>query len=125
MLAAQVRLKTFAARQRILKIGDVSGQAYVVVSGRVRVTTVDQDHQEVVIDEPSHGNFSGSLPCWSRHRIRRRRCDEEAVCIEVDRKDIAVLLERKPLAGMDMLRVLGGSFMLRSNWCGCGRPASQ
>jgi uncharacterized membrane protein len=35
---------------------------------------------------------------------------EEAVCIEVDRHDIAVLLQRKPLAGMDMLTVLGRQF---------------
>ena len=55
VLAGQVRLKTFAPRQRIYKMGDASGQAYVVVSGRVRLTTVDQDHQEVVVDEPSHG----------------------------------------------------------------------
>jgi uncharacterized membrane protein len=35
---------------------------------------------------------------------------EEAVCIEVDRHDIAILLERKPHAGMDMLAVLGRQF---------------
>jgi CRP-like cAMP-binding protein len=35
---------------------------------------------------------------------------DETVCIEVDRHDIAVLLERKPHAGMDMLTVLGRQF---------------
>src|SRR5208282_2019747 len=35
---------------------------------------------------------------------------EETVCPEVDRHDIAVLLQRKPLAGMDMLTVLGRQF---------------
>src|SRR5207248_6467167 len=35
---------------------------------------------------------------------------QESVCIEVDRNDIAVLLQRKPLAGMDMLAVLGRQF---------------
>jgi CRP/FNR family cyclic AMP-dependent transcriptional regulator len=34
----------------------------------------------------------------------------EAVCVEVDRNDISVLLQRKPLAGMDMLTVLGRQF---------------
>ncbi len=52
ILAGQVELKNFAARQRIYKIGDAGGRAYVMVSGRVRVTTVDEDHQEVVVDEP-------------------------------------------------------------------------
>jgi uncharacterized membrane protein len=35
---------------------------------------------------------------------------EESVCLEVDRNDIAVLIERKPHAGMDMLTVLGRQF---------------
>ena len=35
---------------------------------------------------------------------------EETVCLEVDRDDIAILLQRKPMAGMDMLTVLGRQF---------------
>ena len=59
VLAAQVDLKRFAPRQRIFKIGEPSRQAYVVLSGSVRVTTVDEDQQEVLIDEPGHGGFFG------------------------------------------------------------------
>ena len=40
VLAGQVELKTFAPRQRIYKMGDPGGRAYVMVSGVVRVTTV-------------------------------------------------------------------------------------
>ncbi len=111
VLANQVRVEKFAPRQRIYKIGDTSGRAYVVVSGRVRVSTVDKDHQEVVIDEPSHGEFFGfaSMLEQTPHQTQADAIDE-AVCIEVDRGDIAVLLQRKPLAGMDMLQVLGRQF---------------
>src|SRR5207245_2113992 len=35
---------------------------------------------------------------------------EETVCLEVSRRDILTLLERKPHAGMDMLTVLGKQF---------------
>src|SRR6266850_1722007 len=59
VLAAQVELKKFAPRQRIYKMGDPGGQAYVLVSGKVRITTVDEDHQEVVVDEPAAGEFFG------------------------------------------------------------------
>jgi CRP/FNR family transcriptional regulator, cyclic AMP receptor protein len=111
VLASQVRLKTFAPRQRIYKIGDASGQAYVVVSGRVRVCTVDQDQQEVVVDEPTHGEFFGfaSMLEQTPHQTEAAAIDE-VVCLEVTQKDISVLLQRKPLAGMDMLRVLGRQF---------------
>ena len=111
VLAGQVELKKFAPRQRIYKIGDATGQAYVMVSGRVRVTTLDQDHQEVVIDEPAHGEFFGFASMLERtpHQTNAVAL-EESECIEVDRNDIAVLLQRKPMAGMDMLTVLGKQF---------------
>src|SRR6202047_4754541 len=59
VLASQVELKQFAPRQRIYKMGDPGGRAYIMISGKVRVTTVDEDHQEVVVDEPAHGEFFG------------------------------------------------------------------
>ncbi len=111
VLASQVEVRTFAPRQRIYKTGDSSGRAYVVVSGRVRVSTVDQEHQEIVIDEPSHGEFFGfaSMLEQTPHQTEAIAIDE-SVCIEVDREDISVLLQRKPLAGMDMLQVLGRQY---------------
>jgi len=111
VLASQVELKRFAPRQRIYKIGDTDGHAYVMVSGRVRVTTVDEDQQEVVVDEPGHGEFFGfaSMLEQTPHQTTAVAL-EETTCIEVDRSDIAVLLERKPMAGMDMLTVLGRQF---------------
>ena len=111
VLASQVELKTFAARQRIWKIGDPSGQAYVMVSGAVRVTIVDEDHQEVVVDEPAQGEFFGfaSMLDETPHQTNALATNE-SVCLEVDRHDISVLLERKPHAGMDMLAVLGRQF---------------
>src|SRR3979409_766741 len=62
VLAGQVEVKSFAPRQRIWKIGDAGGQACVgevFVAGIVRVTTIDEDHQEVVVDEPAQGEFFG------------------------------------------------------------------
>ncbi len=111
VLAGQVELKTFAPRQRIYKVGDPGGQAYVMVSGRVRVTTVDEDHQEVVVDEPARGEFFGFASMLDRTAHQTEAVAmEETVCMEVDRNDITVLLERKPHAGMDMLTVLGRQF---------------
>jgi CRP/FNR family cyclic AMP-dependent transcriptional regulator len=111
VLASQVELKRFAPRQRIYKIGDTSGQAYVMISGRVRVSTVDEDQQEVVVDEPGHGEFFGfaSMLEQTPHQTEAVAL-EDTTCLEVARKDIATLLQRKPHAGMDMLTVLGKQF---------------
>ncbi|HEY2798706.1 MAG TPA: DUF1003 domain-containing protein [Thermoanaerobaculia bacterium] len=111
VLAAHVEVRTFAPRQRIYKIGDPGERAYVMVSGTVRVTTIDEDHQEVVVDEPHYGEFFGfaSMLEQTPHQTTALAM-EEAVCVEVDRSDIETLLQRKPLAGMDMLAVLGRQF---------------
>jgi len=111
VLAAQVEIKKFAARQRIYKIGEPGKHAYVMMSGVVRVTTVDEDHQEVLVDAPGHGDFFGfaSMLEDSPHQTTAIAM-EETVCLEVSRDDIAVLLQRKPMAGMDMLTVVSRQF---------------
>jgi uncharacterized membrane protein len=111
VLASQVELKRFAPRQRIYRRGDNSGRAYVMVSGRVRITTIDEDQQEVVVDEPAPGEFFGfaSMLEQTPHQTDAIAL-EETECVEVDRHDISILLQRKPLAGMDMLTVLGRQF---------------
>src|SRR5216684_1002287 len=111
VLAGQVELKNFAPRQRIYKMGDPGGQAYVMVSGRVRVTTVDEDQQEVIVDEPGNGAFFGfaSMLEHTSHQTSATAI-EDTQCVEVSRANIATLLQRKPHAGMDMLTVLGRQF---------------
>ena len=111
VLASQVELKTFATRQRIYRMGEPGGQGYIMVSGSVRVTTVDDDQQEVMVDQPSVGEFFGfaSMLDGSPHQTSATAA-EATVCIEVDRKDIAILMQRKPSAGMDMLAVLGKQY---------------
>ncbi|WP_263356982.1 DUF1003 domain-containing protein [Acidicapsa ligni] len=108
VLATQVDFVNFAARQRIFKIGDPSRHAYIVMSGSVRVTTVDEDKQEVVIDEPTHGGLFGfaSMLDETSHQAGAMALTE-TVCLELDRNDITTLLQSKPMAGLDMLTVLG------------------
>jgi len=111
VLAAEVEVKDFSARQRIYKMGDPGGQAYVMVSGSVQLTTVDDDGQEVIVDQPAQGEFFGfaSMLEQTTHQTTAIAL-EPSVCLEVDRHDIQVLLQRMPHAGMDMLTVLGKQF---------------
>jgi len=108
VLAAQVEMRTFAARQRIYKIGDPAGTAYVVVSGVVQVTTIDEDHQDVIFEQPAGGDFLGlaSMLDGTPHQTTAVAL-EDTVCIEIDRHDILTLVQQKPHAAMDMLTVLG------------------
>ncbi len=116
VLAAQVEVKTFAVRQRIYKRGDAGGRAYVLVKGAVRVSTIDDDHQEVVVDEPRSGEFFGfaSMLDETPHQTDALAI-EDSICLEIDRDDINTLLIKKPHAGMDLLTVLGRQFHAAQN----------
>jgi uncharacterized membrane protein len=111
VLAAQVEIRRFAPRQRIFKTGDPAEQGYVVMSGRARVFTIDDEQQEVLVDEPTHGVFFGFASMLQRteHQTTAMAL-EETVCLEVGRDDIAELVARRPDAGMDMLTVLARQF---------------
>jgi uncharacterized membrane protein len=109
VLAQQVELRDFAANQRIYKIGEPNGPAYVMLSGAVEVTLIDEDGQEVIFSEPKHGDFFGfaSMLEGIPHQTTAIAI-EPTTCIEVDRNDISVLLSAKPQAGLDMLAVMAG-----------------
>ncbi len=85
-------------------MGDPGGRAYVLMSGRVSVSTVDEDQQDVVVSEPAPGELFGFASMFEStpHQTTATAVDE-TVCIEVDRDDITVLLQRKPHAGLDIL----------------------
>src|ERR1700746_2810921 len=59
ILAGQVEVRRFSPRQGVYKIVYPGDKAYILVSGAVQVTTVDEDHQEVIVDQPAAGEFFG------------------------------------------------------------------
>src|SRR5215469_15804474 len=91
VLADQVELKSFAVRQKIFRIGDPSQQAYIVVSGAVRVSALDEDKQEVVLQEPGPGEFFGFASMLEETpHMAEAVAVTEATCIEMDRHDLQV-----------------------------------
>jgi CRP/FNR family cyclic AMP-dependent transcriptional regulator len=111
VLAEQVELRRFAARQRIYRVGDPGAKAYVVLSGKVEVVIIDEDNQAVVLDTPTSGEMFGlaSMLSATVHATTATAL-EDTTAIEVDRHDLATLLQRKPLAGLDMLTMIGRHF---------------
>jgi CRP/FNR family cyclic AMP-dependent transcriptional regulator len=111
VLAEQVELRRFAARHRIYRPGDPGGKAYIKLSGRVHVVVIDDDNQEVVIDDPGTGEMFGlaSMLSDSPHRTTAVAL-EPTTAIEIERNDLAALVQRKPMAGLDILTMVGRQF---------------
>ena len=111
VLASQVELRRFLPRQRIFKTGDPSSHAYILVSGSVQVSTIDDDNQIVLLDEPIKGEMFGfaSMLAQTPHQTDATAV-QESQCIELDLNDITVLLRNKPDAGLDIMKVMGRQF---------------
>jgi uncharacterized membrane protein len=111
ILSMQIETRKFSPRQRIFKAGDPADHGYVVMSGKARVAATDEDQQEVIVDEPTHGDFFGfaSMLQETEHQTIAVAL-EETVCLEVGRDDLEELLKRRPMAGMDMLTVQARQF---------------
>jgi CRP/FNR family cyclic AMP-dependent transcriptional regulator len=111
VLASQVELCRFAPRQRIYKQGDPSSRAFVMLSGSVQVSTIDEDNQIVLLDEPIKGDLFGfaSMLAQTPHQTEATAV-QESLCIELDLNDITVLIRSKPDAGLDLMKVMGKQF---------------
>jgi uncharacterized membrane protein len=111
VLAQHVELRRFTPRQRVYRIGDPGAKAYVVRTGKVHVSTIDEDHQEVVVDTPGPGDIFGlsSMLADSPHQTTAVALEDTAT-IEIDRDDLSALIHRKPMAGLDMLTMVGRQF---------------
>lgn len=107
VLASQVDLRTYQPRERIFGIGEVAEAIYLVVSGSVCVTTVDEENQEVLIAQRGPGTLMG-LSSMLDESIRQTRAiaAEETRCVELTRQHLASMLMKYPLAALDMLAAL-------------------
>ena len=108
VLAGQVELCQFPARQRIFRMGDPAERAYIVVTGNVRVIIIDKDHQEILIHQPGPGEYFGfaSMLEQTPHQAEATAV-EESTCVEIDRNDLMTLFQQKPHSIIDILAFLG------------------
>ncbi len=86
--------------------------AYVMVSGRVRVTTVDEDQQEVVVDEPGMGEFFGfaSMLEQTPHQTSAFALEDSIMPRGLARRHLNASASASRMAGMDLLTTLGHQF---------------
>ena len=107
ILAQQVTTRNFAKGQIIFKAGDAGGYAYLVQSGRVNLSLPDIEDENISAEVVNPGDVFGmsSLLARSVHRTTAV-ADEDTRAIEIDRNDIQTLLQKKPLAGLDMMTMI-------------------
>src|SRR5262249_27427356 len=100
VLAQQVSARNFAKGETIFTAGEPGVYAYLVQYGRVHVSITDIAHDIVLVDEVESGGLLGmsSLLANAEH-LTTAVVVEDTCAIQIDRDDISILLQQKPLAG--------------------------
>ncbi len=107
VLAQQVSARRFAKGEAVFRAGEPGGHAYLVQYGRVNVSITDLAQEVVIVEVVGTGGLLGmsSLLANADH-LTTAVAVEDCCAIEIDRNDIATLLQRKPLAGLDMMTMI-------------------
>jgi uncharacterized membrane protein len=107
VLAQQVGVKNFEKGETIYKIGEPGGHAYLIQQGKVDVMMIDIANQQLKVDMVEVGGMLGMSSLLSNSTHLTTAVAIEATCaIEIDRNDISTLLQKKPLAGLDMMTMI-------------------
>jgi CRP/FNR family transcriptional regulator, cyclic AMP receptor protein len=107
VLAQQVSARQFEKGETIFKTGDPGGNAYLLQRGRVHISLTDLAGEVVLVDVCGDGGVFGMSSLLARaDHLTTAVAMEETQAIEIDREDIAALLQKKPLAGLDMMTMI-------------------
>ena len=107
VLAQQVSARQFEKGETIFKTGDPGGNAYLLQRGRVHISLTDLAGEVVLVDVCGDGGLFGMSSLLARaDHLTTAVAMEETQAIEIDREDIAALLQKKPLAGLDMMTMI-------------------
>jgi hypothetical protein len=69
-LAANMDVKTVKGKTKVFDQGDVVGVVYLLISGIVRISWINQARRRVLVTPVSKGEFSESGRCFPRRVIR-------------------------------------------------------
>ena len=108
VLAQQIDPLHFAAGTTIFRQGELGGKMYVIRSGEVELSLVDDDRQRVVLAVFKDGDFFGELSLLDEEpRSATAMTLTDTDVLLIDREDLRLLFAQKPNAALDVLSMLG------------------
>ena len=106
-LAVVAHTRRLAARDELMHKGDDASQVYVVISGRLRVTTTSADGADVVLNLMDPGDVIGELSLLAGgQRTATVTALEACELLALDRRDFLPFLRGHPEVAVELLQVL-------------------
>jgi NTE family protein len=106
-LAASARRIELAGGSILFKHGDDGDALYVVATGRLRASVMDDDGVEVVLGDVGRGEVVGEFALITGEpRSATVRAVRDSVLIRVGKQDVECLMDRYPRAMLDLARLI-------------------
>jgi CRP-like cAMP-binding protein len=106
-LARVAHTRRLAARDELMHKGDDASQVYVVIAGRLRVTTTSADGADVVLNLMDPGDVIGELSLLAGgQRTATVTALEACELLALDRRDFLPFLRDHPAVAVELLQVL-------------------
>ena len=104
-LAQITAIKRLRARQALFRKGDDGSQAYVIISGRLKITSAGEDGKETVLRIMDPGEVVGEMALLDGEpRSATATALEPCELLVVQRRDLIPFLERYPRTAIKLLQ---------------------
>lgn len=106
-LAAKAKLGSFTRQTIIITEGDETDSIYIILSGKVRIFTSDEEGKEVTLLSQEAGSYFGELALLGNEpRSASVITLEKTVCAMISKNDFKSWLTDHPDVAIDLLREL-------------------
>src|SRR5689334_4015124 len=106
-LSEQLDEKKVYAGQVVFNQGDQGGTMYVVQSGKVEISLIDDNKERVVLSTVEPGGIFGELSLLDNEpRSASAKALEESILFIIDRHDLEMLFRTHQHAALDILTML-------------------
>ncbi len=108
-LAQVAHTRRLKPREELCHKGDEGSQIYVIVSGRLRVSTTSAEGSDMQFNLMNPGEVCGELALFTGgERTATMSAFDECEVLGLDRRDFLPVLRRNPDAAIQLLEVLAG-----------------
>jgi CRP/FNR family cyclic AMP-dependent transcriptional regulator len=103
LLATHGTRRTFRKNRLLIQEGDPGDTVFIIVSGRLRVFTENEDGERVVLGHYGPGEYVGEMSLDGRPRSASVEAAEETVCAVVTRAQIEDFIAEHPAFAFELL----------------------
>ena len=115
-LAQITAIKRLRARETLARKGDLGSQAYVIMRGRLRISSAGADGKETVLRIMDPGEVVGEIALLDgQPRSASMSALEPTELLVIQRRDLIPFLERNPKTAIKLLTTLTGLVRSLSN----------